>query len=344
MRSIDEVIREFAPSALDGAVTSSAFIMVKCPFHGGGTERTPSCSLSRYKPVFFCHGCSTGGHVGRYLRQIGASKEFAKNAIGKVDYDFSEFGDGSGRKSIYAGKKNRYRGEFILDDDILDKWRLRPQALYHAGFKERTLRHFEVGVDHARARITFPLRNLYGELVGISGRSMVENTEGPRYKIYSATDLAPSGVPPEYTTQDIKSALLWHAHLVYPICFKTREPIIICEGFKASMWVWQAGMHNVVALVGASLSKLQAELLARTASDVILFLDNNPAGWTGTHKAAERLLTHNITKVVQYPDLRQQADALTEAEVVHAVSSSVPYTRWRLKNRKEVRPKGPTKN
>jgi len=344
MRLIEEVVREVAPSALDGAQISTAYVMVKCPFHGGGGERTPSCSLSRFKPVFFCHGCSTGGHISRYLRQIGASKEFAKSSIEKVDYDYSEFGDGTGRKSLYSGKVNRFRGEFILDDDILDGWRLRPQALFHAGFKERTLRHFEVGVDHSRARITFPLRNLYGELVGVSGRTMVENTEGPRYKIYSAKDLESFGVPAEYTTQSIKSALLWHAHLVYPICFRSREPIIICEGFKATMWVWQAGLHNVVALVGAHLSKLQAELLARTASEVILFLDNNTAGHAGTHKAAELLLSKNITKVAQYPDLRQQPDALTDAEVHHAVKASVPYSRWRLKNRKETRSTDRTKN
>jgi DNA primase len=337
MRLIDEVVRDISPSALENASVTAAYVMVKCPFHGGGTERTPSCSLSRSKPVFFCHACSTGGHISRYLRAIGASKDYAKNAVEKVDYDYSEFGDGAGRKSMYSGKVNRFRGEFILDDDLLDGWRLRPQALFHAGFKERTLRHFEVGVDHARARITFPLRNLYGELVGVSGRTMVENTEGPRYKVYSAKDLEEFGVPANYTTQSIKSSLLWHAHLVYPICFKTREPIVICEGFKAAMWVWQAGLHNVVALVGASLSMVQAELLARTASDVILFLDNNTAGKIGTHKAAEKLLAKNITKVAKYPDLRPQPDALTEAEVQHAVTASVPYSRWRLTNRKEKR-------
>jgi DNA primase len=342
VRAIDDVIREIAPGALEDASITANYVMVKCPFHGSGTERTPSCSLSRTKPVFFCHACSTGGHVSKFLRQIGATKEYAKNAIEKVDYDYSEFGDGTGRKSLYSGKVNRFRGAFILDDDILDGWRLRPQALYHAGFSERTLRHFEVGVDHARARITFPLRNLYGELVGVSGRTMLNDADGPRYKIYSSRDLASFGVPADYTTQEIKGALLWHAHLVYPICFRTREPIIICEGFKAAMWVWQAGLHNVVALVGASLSKMQAELLARTASDVILFLDNNEAGKTGTHKAAERLLSKNITKVVQYPDLRQQPDALTEAEVVRAVDASVPYTRWRLTNRKARR--APTKS
>jgi DNA primase len=335
MRLIDEVVREINPSALEDANITAAFVMVKCPFHGGGSERTPSCSLSRSKPVFFCHGCSTGGHISKFLRAIGATKDYAKNAIEHVDYDYSEAG--GNKRSIYSGKVNLFRGEFILDDDILDGWRLRPQALFHAGFKERTLRHFEVGVDHSRARITFPLRNLYGELVGVSGRTMVENTDGSRYKIYSAKDLEPFGVSPEYTTQSIKSSLLWHAHLVYPICFKTREPIIICEGFKAAMWVWQAGLHNVVALVGAHLSKMQAELLARTASDVILFLDNNTAGWAGTHKAAERLIAKNITKVAAYPDLRQQPDALSEAEVQHAVDTSVSYTRWRLKNRKEVR-------
>lgn len=333
--NIEDVLRELAPHALVEATFSTNFVMVRCPFHGGGVERTPSCSVSRVKPVFFCHACLTGGSVKKFLRQLGAPKETANAAVAKINYDYSEYGDGKSSHSIFTGR-NPYRGKFILDDDILDGWRLRPETLYRAGFKERTLRHFEVGVDHVMARITFPLRNLYGDLVGVSGRTMVKGVE-PRYKIYSATDLARFGVSPQYTTTSIKGAVLWHAHLTFPICFRETSPIVVVEGFKAAMWVWQAGIHNVVALVGAHLTKLQAELLARTASEVTLFLDNNEAGREGTHSAAAHLVSKNIVKVATYPDLREQPDALHDAEVHQAINSATHYVKWKTSNRRKQR-------
>lgn len=319
-----------APQSLDGAIISSAFLMVKCPFHGDGQEKTPSCSVSRVKPVFFCHACSTGGHISRFLRQVGTPVDLARTLIERISYDYSEFGDGQTHSATMG--ENPYRGRFILDDEILDGWRLRPKSLYDAGFSELTLRHFEVGVDSTMARTTFPLRNIYGELIGVSGRAAVSDN-GPRYKIYSARDLARFNVSSEYTTQDIKGAVLWHAHVIFPIAFRDSSPIIITEGFKAAMWVWQHGYHNVVAIIGAHLTKLQAELLARTASEITLFLDNNPAGIKGTHKAGELLMDKNIIKVASYPDLRQQPDDLGESALHAAINNAKHFVRWKLEHR-----------
>lgn len=331
MANIEDVLRDLAPGALVGAQLSTNFVMVRCPFH---EERTPSCSVSRVKPVFFCHSCSAGGHIAKFLRQVGTPGDLAKSIVQKINYDYSEYG-GRDRKSIFTGA-NPFRGKFILDDDILDTWRLKPTSLEAAGFKETTLRHFEVGMDYRTGRITFPLRNLYGELVGVSGRTISENSTGPRYKIYSARDLAPYGVDTNYSTAEIKGALLWHAHLVLPIAFNTRAPLIITEGFKAAMWVWQSGFRDVVALVGAHLTKLQAELLARTASEVTLFLDNNPAGWGGTLAAGRLLIDKNLVKVARYPDLRKQPDDLNQAEVQHALKTSFHFSTWRLQHKERL--------
>lgn len=333
MASIEEVLRTFAPQALNDAIISSGFIMARCPFHGGGAEKTPSCSISRVKPVFFCHGCGACGHVSKLLQKVGAPSDLAKSVVESIDYDYSEFGEGKDRHSIFTGD-NPYRGKFILDDDILDGWRLCPQSLTRAGYTERTLRHFEVGVDSPMARIVYPIRNLYSELIGVSGRTMVSGME-PRYKIYSARDLARFGVSPEYNTRAIKGATLWHAHLVFPIAFQKTEPIIVTEGFKAAMWVWQHGFHNVVALIGSHLTKLQADLLARTASEITLFLDNNEAGIQGTWAAGKLLLDKNVVKVATYPDLRQQPDNLQELEVARAINNAQYYVQWILDKREK---------
>lgn len=331
MQTIEDLLRDLAPHVLVGAQLFDDRLMVRCPFHGSGQERTPSCAVSRRKPVFFCHGCSAGGHISKFLKGVDVPVDLSRRVTERVSYEAGdEVAEGSNH-SIFSGS-NKYRGKFVLDDEILDEWRLCPVGLKNAGFHQRTLRYFEVGVDEGNQRVIFPLRNLYGELVGVSGRTLIKDVE-PRYKIYSARDLARFGVSPEYSMTSIKGALLWHAHLVFPIAFRDSSPIIVVEGFKAAMWVWQAGFHNVVALVGAHLSKLQADILARTGSEILLFLDNNAAGHKGTHHAAKLLVKKSITKVVEYPDLRQQPDGLSAVEVHHAVGHSKNYVSWKLRHK-----------
>lgn len=329
MPGIDDVLMSLAPQSLEGSAANTGFIMVRCPFHGGGMEKTPSCSLSRSKPVFFCHACNTGGHIRKFLQAVGVSDGASKSIIETVSYDYSEYGGEQNRHSILSGD-NPYKGKFILDDEILDGWRLRSRTLIDAGFREATLRHFEVGVDNTERRITFPIRNLYGDLIGVSGRTYQDGDERPRYKIYSTKELARFDVQKEYTTREIKGATLWHAHMVYPLAFQTSGDIIITEGFKAAMWVWQQGYHNVVALIGAHLTKLQAELLARTGSRIILFLDNNDAGVKGTHAAGKLLLSTNILYVAKYPDKRQQPDNLQELELASAINNAVHIVPWTI--------------
>ena len=36
---------------------------VKCPFHGGGNERTPSCKLDDARGTFYCFGCHESGDI-----------------------------------------------------------------------------------------------------------------------------------------------------------------------------------------------------------------------------------------------------------------------------------------
>ena len=334
MANVEDILRELAPNALAEAKLSTNFLMVRCPFHGQGMEKTPSCSVTRVKPVFFCHACSESGHIAKFLAAVGAPRDVAKRVVERISYDYSEFGGGRGKAQIFSGA-NPYRGKFLLDDEILDQWRLCPQPLVSAGFTEHTLRHFEVGMDFRMGRITFPIRNVYGDLVGVSGRTVLDNGDGPRYKIYSARDLASFGVGAEYSTAEIKGAVLWHSHLVFPIAFASREPIIVTEGFKAAMWVWQHGYHNVVALIGAHLTSLQADLLARTASEIVLFLDNNSAGWKGTTAAGKLLINKNIVKVARYPDLRQQPDALGEQDLNYAIKSATHYVKWKIENKEK---------
>jgi DNA primase len=333
MNSVVDILRDAAPSLIKDAQISSSYLLIRCPFHKEGGERTPSCSVSTMKPVFFCHACSTNGHLSKLLHKIGVLPDIAKEVIEDLAFQAETAYSTVGPFKLYTGV-DPFRGRFVLDEDLLDEFRLKPADLTKDGFKENTLLHFEVGFDFDRYRIIYPLRNIYGELVGLSGRTVIGAE--PRYKLYRTELIEDAGLPEDYSMDSVKEALLWHGQVTYPFLMKTEDPVVITEGFKAAMWIWQAGIHDVIALIGAYCSDIHVELLARTNSPIILFLDNNPAGITGTAHAGKKLLEANKVYCATYPDRREQPDDLTPTEVKAALRNAKTYRNWREEHRNVI--------
>lgn len=332
---IVESLFSVAPHLRDGSIATSSYVLIRCPFHGGGHEKTPSMGVSREKPLYHCYACHASGHISQLMRHFGASREaidiYLAQAHLNVRYEKGKAGK-VGAKILLG--EDPFRGKFILDDEIIDRYRLAPKILLEAGYGKQTLRHFEVGFDRENLRITYPLRNLYGDLVGISGRTIVGIE--PRYKIYTKELIARKdfNVPTSYSMDAVKEAILWHAHIIRPILFHEDGNIIVTEGFKAAMWTWQAGYQNVTALIGSSLTEHHSEILATySAKEVFLFLDNNEAGIKGTYYAAKRLEEKGmIPRIVHYPDHRQQPDDLEPAEIDQAFNNAYSFKEWRKEN------------
>lgn len=336
MSDIGTALFNLVPDLRNSAKISTTHIMIQCPFHGDGKEKNPSCSVSTDKPVFFCHACQSTGHISRLFAHFGLGKEGIELVLKSAGMDKTSAPlKGRGKVAVrFTVGSNPWRGKYILDEDLLDEYRAAPLALIRQGFDKATLRHFEVGYDQNNMRITFPIRNVYGDLVGISGRAVLDYQE-PRYKIYdSEMKLRPGfNIPKEYTMETIKDAVLWHSHVVRPFFFTNEPdayPLIVTEGFKACMWCWQSGYESTVALVGAYMSDLHAELIGTAVRTVVLFLDNNTAGYRGTLRAGRVLSSYGIdVRVATYPDEREQPDALTPEEVNTAIQTSCSYIQWR---------------
>lgn len=280
-----------------------------------------------------CHACETSGHLSQLLRRYGLGSAAIDIILPRGERQKPE----SIVEKIMRGK-DPFRGQYILDEGILDRYRMVPVSLRNAGYTQKTLRHFEVGFDQQHLRITYPLRTVFGDLVGISGRAAINGVE-PRYKIYdrelkTRTDYP---VPEDYTMEEVKSAVLWHAHVVRPLFFLKNsgaEALTITEGFKATMWTYQAGVRDTVALVGSYLTPVHAELIARATKKVVLFLDNNAAGYKGTERAGRLLLKKGVEVcVASYPDQREQPDDLSADEVTKAVNTPQSLRSWLLNPR-----------
>lgn len=65
--------------------------------------------------------------------------------------------------------------------------------------------------------------------------------------------------------------------------------MVVVDGFFDAAKVWQAGHRNVVALMGSSLSDVQAGLLHKHFRLAVLMLDGDAAGQTATEAIARRL-------------------------------------------------------
>lgn len=298
-----------------------------CPFHKGGNEGSPSMYVyvgdstdSRHTGMAFCHTCGDGWGLGRLLKKLGVSRKVID--VVKQSVDFTK----PPKKA--SGLKTRTLFEYPrLPEQVLGMFEYLPKALLEQGFTVDTIKHAEVGYDRIRRRIVFPIRNHHGDLVGISGRTT--RNERPRYKVYRS-EL--NGVIPGYAFN--KSSVLWNLDKIYHrrMHVDSRPPVVVCEGFKAAMWVMQCGHADTVALLGTHMSMEQEFLLSRVSSDVILFLDNDEPGRVAMHKIAGRL--GGSVKIANYQQLGASPDDLNEDEVIRAIKDAQTKTRMRYHERR----------
>lgn len=326
--STSEEIKAIADKYLTKVRKSgSENIMAICPFHqkeDGSPERRPSFAMNIYTGLWFCHSCQSRGNLYSFLKKVGVDGAYIEHVYQPLINEAV--------KNIPAPpdplRPNVYDPSPI-PEGILGIFDYCPKELLESGFGEETLHKFGVGFDMTHCRITYPIRDLAGKLVAISGRLIDGWT---RYKVYD-TEYETWGLPARHDWN--KRTVLWNAHDVYPrVFFQTvPDPIVIVEGFKACMWVCQAGISNVVALMGTYLSWEHRWILERMGAPVYLFLDNDYPGHRGTARGIEELKKSLRVKVVEYPDrlrddIDAQPDSCTAEEVILQTSNAISYCDW----------------
>ena len=294
-----------------------------CPFHikaDGTPEHNPSFYMNTVTGLWFCHACHEKGNLRTFLRSAGVTP----HTIDLLYRPLLESLDTRG-----ARDKTRRCFQITLLDEPLEESTLGlfdycPTNLLEEGFEEETLRVFDVGFDQRNARITYPIRDLLGRLVGFSGR--VIDGYGPKYKVYSKYEYEAWGIKPRKTD---KSNFIWNLDKVYPEYFFVKEPeIFLVEGFKACMWLWQMGYKNTVALMGSYMSPEQRDLLQRLGGRIYLFLDNDGAGHRGYNYISKSLSSCLDVSIVKYEG--HQPTDLPPDEVHRAIACAPDYYKWVL--------------
>jgi len=324
---IEEEVLEVAKTYLSRFKrVGSDNILGVCPFHrkaDGSEERRPSFAMSLTKGVYFCFSCHERGNLKTFLRNVGVSPTTIEVQYGLLIEEIAERNPqpiDPGREPITVGS--------VLPESLLGIFQTYvPVDLIQDGFDPNLLHELQVGFDTTHNRITYPLRDLEGNLVGISGRTTTG--EIPRYKIYDREFVA-WGLPPKYNTVE-KKKLLWNAHRVFPVAFNQDNPLIVLvEGFKACIWVLQSGISNTVALLGSFLTPHQQWILEQLGGTVCLMLDNNPAGIKGTFWAGRRLSKSLNVTVADY--YKEQPDYLRPEDVIASIKNANQYHKWLIDN------------
>jgi DNA primase len=303
-------------------------ISATCPFHQLGERVTTTLSMSLSRGVWFCFSCHEKGNLQSFLRKVGISRTELDQ---KYHFLIEEL-DRS-RPAPPDPLRTRVLSDNPLPESLLGVFDSCPTPLVDDGFEEETLQSFDIGFDEKHMRMTFPLRDLHGKLVGISGRTVYDDVQ-PRYKIYDK-EYKEFGLPERETP---RAGLLWNAHNVYPEIFFNQQPeVVLVEGFKACMWVVQAGVKNTVALIGSFLTYEHQWILERMGATVYVFLDNNPAGWKGRDYIGKTLSKSLDVRIVEYPDDREQPDALGQDEVLQSLREAQNFHLWSMTRKEGTR-------
>ena len=255
-----------------GAQQQGDELLIICPNPDHDDRSRGSCHLNIAKQVWYCFACGAGGSVKAALRLRGH--------------------DGVELPTTVPHMPEPERPQHNIDPIVLSAYEYHAEPWIEAGFDEALLAAHRIGYDVHHRRITIPLYDRVGNLIGISGRATQPDQE-PRYKVYKRElgDFVPYDYAPKIHNH------LWRLHMIPD----EYDELIICEGFKAALWVAQCGFENVVAICGASMTDAQADLVKDRKVSALLMLDNDQAGRSGASTSAIKLSRRGVSvKYVEY--------------------------------------------
>jgi DNA primase len=300
---IVDVISEYLP--LKG---SGGNYKALCPFH---TEKTPSFTVTRQKQIFHCFGCGVGGNVfhfimkyermsfpeavaylaqrcGVRLPQRRAQTAMAAGEAHKEQlYRLNELAADYFHRLLLAGpqgaKARAYLERRGIEARSIELFKLgyAPAAWdsllrygVQRGFPPQMLA--EVGLvkarddgqgfyDRFRDRLMFPICNAMGRVVALGGRCLESLPDAPKYLNSPETAIYKKG------------QLLYGLHLAKQAIRRTGQ-VLIVEGYLDLISLFQAGIDNVVATLGTSLTRQQVQLLKAYATEAVLVFDGDSAG------------------------------------------------------------------
>ncbi len=324
---IEDVIEDFVPLKKAGSDLKAL-----SPF---SNEKTPSFTVSPSKQIFKDFSSGKGGNVVTFLmehEQLSypealhylakrynipipeeeddeeAQKEQKEKEALFIVTEFAEkyFMDQLNNTDEGRSVGLQYFRERGFDDATIENFRLgyAPKGWDHftrtaqeKGYKLDILQKTgltkakdEKRYDFFRERVMFPIHDISGRTVGFGGRLLREDQKAPKYLN-----------SPESPIYD-KSRVLYGLYQgKREIAHEDRAYLV--EGYTDVIALYQAGVKNVAATSGTSLTKQQVHLLRRFSKNVTLLFDGDEAGQKATERGFELFLEEGMNvKVLLLPE------------------------------------------
>ncbi|MDA3079387.1 DNA primase [Campylobacter sp. CS_ED1] len=325
---IVEVVERYVPLKRSGR--NSVGI---CPFHD---DRNPSMSVNSQMGIFHCFSCKAGGNAIKFIMEyekisypeaieklaasVGFTLEYENNHFGETKKESKkilELLNGYYQNLLYSNQEalNYLYSRGITDELIrkfgigwapasqntirlLENEEIEPSEALNVGAIKQNERGFYASFTE---RITFPICNHTGRLVGFGGRTISNH---PAKYVNS----------PQCSVFD-KSRIFYAFDLAKKSAYDKKE-LIITEGYMDVIMLHKAGFTNAVAVLGTALTELHLPLIKRGNFKVILSFDGDSAGINAAVKSAKLLSTNGIDSgVVIIQDGLDPADMVFRGEI-----------------------------
>lgn len=324
------------------------------------SERTPSFVVSPEKHIWHDFSSGKGGDIFSFVMEVegvdfrAALEQLARKAgVDLSQYDSKQAGDIARKKKrlLEANElaaryyqqcllRNQHALEYVfkkraLKKDIVQQFRIgyAPdegsaliRALEKRGFNKKELSEAGLtnryGGDIFRGRMTVPLMDGAGQVVGFTGRIIADDPNAPKYLNTPATLIYDKSRHVFGLSQAKES-------------IRKADAAVIVEGNLDVVSSHQAGVTNVVATAGTAMTEWHLKTLSRLTENIKLAFDGDKAGLAATERAIPIAQTVGVAlTIVSLPESAKDPDELIQHDVSlwqQAIDASTPVVDWVLK-------------
>ncbi len=307
-----------------------------CPFHG---EKTPSFSISPSKGIYKCFGCGKAGDSVRFVMDMeGLGYGEALRHLAKkygIDIQEEEMSDDqilrqNERESLFIMLD--YAKEFFKKQlyDTEDGKSIAWPYFKERGFSDSTLQAFDLGYspeawdallksaikqgfsqeiiekaglvtqknedgkvyDRFRNRVIFPIHNVSGKIIAFGARILKNDAKSSQAKYLNSPE----------TDVYHKSSSLYGIHQAKNE-IRSLDVCYLVEGYTDVISLHQAGIKNVVASSGTSLTVEQIKLIGRFTQHITVLYDGDSAGIKAALRGMDLILEEGLqVNLVVFPE------------------------------------------
>ncbi|MEO8771263.1 MAG: DNA primase [Ferruginibacter sp.] len=303
-----------------------------CPFHN---EKSPSFTVSPVKEIYKCFGCGKSGNsIGFLMEQEKLSYvEALRWLANKYNIQLEETETSPEFKIQQQAADSLYIinnfGKDFFSNTLFNNEEGRDVALSYLkqrGFREEIIKKFQLGYnpssrddfakaaiaaqynkefllksglvverderlsDNYRGRIIFPIHNQSGKILGFGARIIKSNDKAPKYINTPENEIY------------VKSKILYGSYFARTAIDKADECLLV-EGYTDVVSLHQAGIENVVASGGTSLTTDQLRLIKKYTNNLTIIYDGDSAGIKAALRGLDLALEESLNvRLVLIPD------------------------------------------